>query len=59
MPFHNPLRDPTPLSGGGLSEPQYRYRGGLNAPIILTVITGQAQERFKAQGAWRKEKQSM
>jgi hypothetical protein len=32
-----------PLPGGGLSEPQFRYRGGLNAPIILIVITGQAQ----------------
>jgi hypothetical protein len=40
--LHNPLSDP-PLWGGGLSEPQYGFMGGLNAPIILIVITGQAQ----------------
>jgi hypothetical protein len=32
-----------PAGRGGLSEPQYRYRGALNAPIILIFITGQAQ----------------
>jgi hypothetical protein len=32
------------LPGGGLSEPQYRCMGGLNAPMILIVIAGQAQK---------------